>query len=74
MKYKMIRLRAETHAQLVAMKECLFSAYQNGFVELPDAVEPSLDFIISRLIRHFQHHGKRREKARNKARQHTAQG
>lgn len=68
MKYKMIRLRAETHAQLVAMRERLFSAYQNGSVNLPDAVEPSLDFIINRLIRHFQDHSRRRDKARNKAR------
>jgi hypothetical protein len=68
-KYKMVRLRADTHARLSAIRDRLFIAYQEGNFALPDsqAEHLSLDFVIDRLIGHFQEHGRRRAKARRKS-------
>jgi hypothetical protein len=68
-KYKMVRLRGETHARLAALRDRLFAAYTQGNLALPDdqAEHLSLDFVINRLIGHFQAHGRRRAKAKRKS-------
>jgi hypothetical protein len=67
-KGKMIRVHDDTYAGLAAIKDGMFAAYQEGRLDLPDsqAEGVSFDFVIKRLIRHFQEHGRRRAKARRK--------
>lgn len=68
-KYKPVRLRAATHARLSALRDRLFAAYQAGDLMLPDdqAEHLSLDFVINRLIRHFEEHSRRKARSRRKS-------
>jgi hypothetical protein len=68
-KYKMVRIRADTHARLTAIRDRLFAAYQEGSLSLPDdqAEHLSLDSVVNHLIRHFLSHARRRAKARKKS-------
>jgi hypothetical protein len=67
-RYKMVRLRTQTHARLAALRDRLFAAYQDGYLTLPDSqVERlSLDFVIDRLIGHHDAHARRRATSRRK--------
>jgi hypothetical protein len=68
-KYKMVRVQADTHARLSALRDRMFAAYQDGSLALPDseAEHLSLNFVIKRLIRHFEAHGRRRARSRRKS-------
>jgi hypothetical protein len=67
-KSKMVRLRAGTHTALAQVRERLFAAYQQGQISLPDsqAEGVTFDFVIQRLLRHYQDHGRRRARSRRK--------
>jgi hypothetical protein len=51
------------------IRDRLFAAYQDGSLALPDsqAEHLSLDFVINRLIGHFQAHRGRRARSRRKS-------
>jgi hypothetical protein len=67
-KYRMVRLRAKTHARLTALRDRLFAAYQAGKLGLPDgqAEHLTLDFVVGRLLRQHQDHVRRGAKSRKK--------
>jgi len=68
-KYKMVRLRGATHARLKALRDRLFAAYQMGSLPLPDeqADQLALDYVVNRLLDHFDAHAKRRARSRQKS-------
>ena len=68
-KYTPVRLRADTHARLCAIRDRMFAAYQQGSLPLPDsqAEHLSLNFVIKHLIENFEGHGRRRARSRRKS-------
>jgi hypothetical protein len=68
-KDRMIRVHDDTYAGLVAIKDGMFAAYQEGRLDLPDSQAEGLsfDFVIKRLIRLYEEHRRRRAKARRKS-------
>jgi hypothetical protein len=64
----MVRLRVETHALLLAIRDRMVTAYQEGKRSLPDdqADRLSLDFVVGELIRQRLSHARRRAKGRKK--------
>jgi hypothetical protein len=72
-KYNMIRVKAETHARLVAERDRMYAAYQAGQLDLPDdqADHLSLDYVLNRLLDRREDHGRRRATAQQKARRGT---
>jgi hypothetical protein len=68
-KYRMIRVRADTHARLSAIRCRLFAAYREGRLPLPDsqAEHLSMDFVLNHLAGQLEAHGRRRAKARRKS-------
>ena len=69
-RYKLVRLHADTHMALLRMQRQMMLAYKCGHIDLPDeqAEHVSFDFVIRRLLHHFDEHGARRAKRRRSAR------
>ena len=68
-RYKLIRLHGDTHEALLRMQRQMELAYHRGHLDLPDnlAEHVSFDFVIKRLLRHFDEHRARRAKPRRSA-------
>lgn len=72
-KWVMIRVEAEVHAELVAMRDRLEKARVGGQVELPDADGPlPLGEVVGRLIRHVQNDKRRQRETISRQRQRKA--
>ena len=74
--WAMIRVSKKTHDDLVAVKDSMLRAAENGQVEfeLDNNGEVSLGQVIQRLIDARKEHARRRRKARRNGKKETTGG